>query len=101
MPPAAPERGLGAALTIVRLLGDWKRPKPRPQTAIRHAMSKSLGDAPRRDRKNSPAAKMASPIPPRSPALNRSASLPAKGAATPTAIGHGVISSPVAITDRP
>ena len=34
MPPAAPERGLGAALTIVRLLGDWNRPKP--SAAHRH-----------------------------------------------------------------
>src|SRR5206468_6506650 len=56
MPPAAPDRGLGAALTIVRLLGDWKKPKPRPHTAIRQAIEKSLGCAPSRDRKNKPAA---------------------------------------------
>ena len=43
IPPAAPERCRGAELTIVRLLGDWNRPKPMPHTAIRQTMSNVLG----------------------------------------------------------
>src|SRR4029079_4846688 len=101
IPPAAPERALGAALTIVRLLGDWNRPKPSPHTAIRHAIAILWGDVPSRDRKNSPAAKIARPNPPSSPAGMRSARRPAVAAAVPTAIGKGVISSPVANTLRP
>ena len=92
---------LGAALIIVRLLGDWNSPKPSPHTAIRQAMSRLSGDAPSRDSRNSPAAKIARPMPPSSPDDTLSASLPANGAAIPTAIGHGVISSPVANTLRP
>ena len=38
MPPAAPERVRGAAASIVRLFGAWKKPKPKPQSAIRQAM---------------------------------------------------------------
>src|SRR6185312_10621518 len=56
-PPAAPLRCMGAAVTMARLLGDWKKPKPRPQTAIRQAMSRL--DAPGRtaDSRPRPAAK--------------------------------------------
>ncbi len=39
MPPAAPLRSIGAEDSMVRLFGDWKKPKPRPQTAIRQAIA--------------------------------------------------------------
>ena len=85
IPPAAPERSRGAELKIVRLLGDWNKPKPIPHSAIRQAMSSVSGELPRRDSANKPAAKITSPTPPISPARARSARRPANGATTPSA----------------
>ena len=34
IPPAAPDRVRGAAASMVRLFGAWKKPKPKPQRAI-------------------------------------------------------------------
>ncbi len=36
MPPAAPLRARGTEYNIARLFGAWKKPKPRPQNAMRH-----------------------------------------------------------------
>ena len=43
MPLALPVRDFGAVLIIALLFGGWNRPKPAPATAIRQAMSRSLG----------------------------------------------------------
>src|SRR5580692_1105889 len=38
IPPAAPLRPSGADDSIVRLFGDWKKPKPSPHMPMRQAM---------------------------------------------------------------
>ena len=95
MPPAAPLRSMGVDDSRVRLLGAWKKPKPRPQRAILQPMPKLEASVGRIDIKPSPAASPARPTPARMAAGNRSASRPAIGAATPTASGQGVIKRPV------
>jgi hypothetical protein len=41
-PLAPPLRSRGVAPIIARLLGDWKKPKPMPHNAVRHAISRLM-----------------------------------------------------------
>ncbi len=100
MPPAAPARSRGALESITRLLGDWKKPKPRPHKAIRQMICRLGASTGKSTSDSRPTAKIISPIPPRIAADTRSASQPARGAATPTARGQGVSSSPVCTWSR-
>lgn len=54
IPPAAPLQESGAAVSIERLFGAWKKPNPRPQSAIRHAISVDVGSAGRSANKERP-----------------------------------------------
>ena len=77
MPLAPPLRSGGAADISARKFGDWNRPKPMPQTAIRTAMSNTLGCAGSQARDAMPALNTAKPMPLSSPGGWRSDSLPA------------------------
>ena len=96
MPLALPLLSGGAEAIRMLLLGDWKSPKPAPQSTSRHTMSPGTGCSGRNASRNSPAAMAVSPVPPSSPAWMRSMSIPATGATTMITAGHAVISSPVA-----
>src|ERR1700753_2655291 len=89
IPPAAPLRESGAEDNIERLLGAWKKPNPRPHSAIRQAIAGVVGSPGRVARRASPALKATRPAPPRTAAESLSAIRPAMGAPTPTARGHG------------
>ena len=101
IPPAAPERGRGAALSMARLFGDWKKPKPRPQSAMRQAMARYPASA--GSRPAAPARRRAAPCRRRRARRpgSRSESRPAIGAASPSATGQGVIRRPVSTWSRP
>ena len=95
MPPAAPARSRGAEVSIIRLLGDWKKPKPRPQSTIRQPTSSGpavigITASETRPRLNRP-----SPTAQSTAVDIRSASQPASGAISPTATGQGVMRRPV------
>ncbi|KAG1525946.1 hypothetical protein G6F50_018422 [Rhizopus delemar] len=68
MPLAPPARAAGAAVMMARRLGDWKKPNPAPQIAMRHEMSQTDGAAGIRASSTSPTASSARPMPPRMPA---------------------------------
>ena len=72
VPPAAPARSFGASDSMARLLGDWKKPNPAPQTAIRQTTSKCVESAFRKLSAIRPQAKTLRPIAPRTPAEYRS-----------------------------
>jgi len=84
----------------VVLLGVWKKPKPMPHKAMRHAMSSVEGIAGIAASKARPAAKAARPRLPSSAAGCFAMSLPATGAATTTSSGQGVTSRPVSTAER-
>ena len=79
---------------MVRLFGDWKKPKPSPQTAIKPAIANVVCEG-MRPSETSPRARTPSPAPLRIGAEYLSANRPAKDAAIPAANGQGVIRSPV------
>ena len=54
MPLPAPARSRGALAIISRLLGDWKKPNPMPQTASRQATSSCAGRAGRNSTSSRP-----------------------------------------------
>ena len=95
MPPAAPLRSIGAEDNMVRLLGVWKKPKPKPQIAIRQPIASDVASAGSSVRDNNPSAITTRPAPLRIAAGKRSDKGPAIAAAMPVAKGHGVISRPV------
>ena len=102
MPPAAPERARGAAASIARLFGAWKKPKPRPQSAMRQAMSNVSASAgrsaisaePDGEKRHAEGAEHA-----RRDRGRRAG--PRCGAASPSATGQGVIRRPVSTWSRP
>ena len=90
MPPAAPARSRGAAVSIMRLLGDWKRPKPSaaqghaPADVDGRGVGRQHGQGHKPDGKGQRARRRRAAA-----EDSRSASQPASGAATATAAGHG------------
>ena len=100
IPPAAPLRSSGAAESIERLFGAWKKPKPNPQSAIRQ--TRSIDDASTGRSARSPSPRQRTPRPAALKIAGEmlSAKRPASGAPTPTASGHGVINKPVSIWVR-
>src|SRR6185312_477487 len=68
MPLAPPLRSRGADPSIARLLGVWNRPKPKPHSAMRQAISALPGCTGSSDSDNNPAAKTVRPMPPSAPA---------------------------------
>ena len=96
MPLAEPLRSGGAEAISMLLLGDWKRPKPAPQSTSRQTMSPFDGCSGSQASSTSPTAMAVSPSPPSRPAWMRSTRMPATGATTMMMAGQAVISSPVA-----
>ena len=68
MPLAPPARDGGAEVMMARRLGDWKKPKPAPHSAMRHEMSHAEGAAGSTASDAMPRASSASPTPPSMPA---------------------------------
>ena len=101
IPLAPPLREVGAEEMIVTLLGVWNNPNPAPQTAILQIIWLFSGWGGSSASRNKPNANTAIPTPPSSPGWIFSTSLPANGAATIVAKGHGVSSNPVSATLRP
>ena len=95
MPLAPPARDAGAEVMMARRLGDWKKPKPAPQIAMRHEMSHTDGVVGINASSTMPSANSARPTPPKMPAGYLSDRRPAIGAMMATTTGHGVIRKPV------
>ena len=68
MPLALPLRAGGAEVIRILLLGDWKRPKPKPQSISRQMISKCVASVVSMARVAVPKVREARPIPPRMPA---------------------------------
>ena len=100
IPLAPPLREVGAEEMIVTLLGVWNNPNPAPHTAILQIIWLFSGRGGSSTSRNNPNANTAIPTPPSSPGWIFSTSLPANGAATIVAKGHGVSSKPVSATLR-
>ncbi len=60
-PPVAPPLARGVDNTMVRLLGDWKKPKPAPHSAVRQTMPALDTSAGMAASRNSPRAITARP----------------------------------------
>ena len=102
MPPAAPERARGAAASIVRLFGAWKKPKPRPQSAMRQAMSNAVSvRRQERDQREPDGEKRHAEGAEDARRDRGRRDSPAIGAASPSATGQGVIRRPVSTWPRP
>jgi len=103
IPPAPPARPLGAAESMVRLLGVMKVPKPAPQSATTAPVSTTAPAATTAEpaRSASPVARAAMPAAQRSAVGRRSDRRPASGAATARARGQGVSSSAASAWPRP
>ena len=91
-----PSGARGAAASIVRLFGAWKKPKPKPQSAIIATMPSAV-DVRRQPAEEREPDREQRPCRRRRGCRRgcRSESRPASGAARPSATGQGVISSPV------
>ncbi|MNN17750.1 hypothetical protein D3C81_1309440 [compost metagenome] len=94
-PLAPPLRSGGVAVIIARLFGDWKNPKPMPQSAVRQAMSRLEASLPSRASPIRPPDRQIRPAPARMDAGYRSERRPDTSAIAATISGQGVISSPV------
>ena len=103
IPPAAPARDRGADARSVRLFGAWKKPNPKPQTAILQAISPADASTLRPARQSSPAAsgRQGKAVRPRAPRARHCQELPpARGTVTragltPSArLGGGAFSAP-------
>lgn len=95
IPPAAPVRSTGVAITITILFGVWKKPKPTPQIAIRHEMFQ-ISEFTGMDTKSSnPIMKITMPEAAVNAALCFSMILAAMGDIIIVAKGQGVMASPV------
>ena len=68
MAPAPPLHSRGALTMIARLFGDWKNPNPKPQMAIRQAISAVAGFAGNTASRRKPRVSVLRPTPPRVPA---------------------------------
>ena len=100
-PAAPPLRSRGALPMMSRLLGDWKKPKPRPQIASRQTSEPGSGLPTSSAVRARPAPITKSPMLPRMPGMKRSARRPAIGAISAVPTGQGVSRRPVAAAERP
>src|SRR6185312_10797174 len=101
MPAALPALLRGALPTSSRLLGDWKKPKPTPQTMPCSKISSDVAPGRTVAYRPSPRARIARPIVDRMPAGYLSLKRPAIGATIITAIGHDDSSRPDSKGDFP
>ena len=101
IPPALPVRCIGVAITMTILLGVWNIPKPMPHRAIRHAIFHSETLSGKNISKITPNEYTAIPMAAVNPGLCFSTKRAAMGDITIVARGHGVISRPVVISEKP
>ena len=88
-------------MTMTMLFGVWNIPNPIPHTAMRHAIFHSEMLAGARSKSNTPTAYTPIPQAAVAPALWRSTNRAARGETIIVASGHGVISRPVVISEKP
>ena len=100
IPPAAPVRSTGVAITITILLGVWKKPNPIPQIAIRQTISHSPALDGKNIKNNKPTAKIIMPDAAVNPGLCFSINRAASGEIIIVANGHGVMTNPVESSDN-